>query len=240
MQEIHDDTLSYYTSIKHLYLSENQIYSIDKDAFAYLTYLQTLDLSKNVIFQLPETIFHLPSLRKLYLNGNPLLHLSLSSMVIRKPIKAPLELLDFSECKIREMPDLGILPHMILYNISHNPLTSLDANSFSGMCKLATVDLTESINNIQVCDMRLSITWFQEKRIYFQLGDYSKLNSRGKSHETKTETFSNLVKFPFFQMKINYILIITTQTINLYKKNTQIFRFSYRAPHLFIYCYRLK
>ncbi|XP_045459266.1 tsukushi, partial [Melitaea cinxia] len=178
LQEIHDDTLSYYTSIKHLYLSENQIYSIDKDAFAYLTYLQTLDLSKNVIFQLPETIFHLPSLRKLYLNGNPLLHLSLSSMVIRKPIKAPLQLLDLSECKIRELPDLGILPYLILYNISHNPLTSLDAQSFSGMCKLAKVDLTESINNIQVCDMRLSITWFQEKRIYFQLDNYEKLNSR--------------------------------------------------------------
>ncbi|CAH2102427.1 unnamed protein product [Euphydryas editha] len=192
LQEIHDDTLSYYTSIKHLYLSENQIYSIDKDAFTYLTYLQTLDLSKNVIFELPETIFHLPSLRKLYLNGNPLLHLSLSNMVIRKPIKAPLELLDLSECKIKVMPDLGILPHMMLYNISHNPLTSLDAYTFSAMCKLATVDLTESIDNIKLCDMKLSITWFQEKGIYFQLGDYTRLNSREYENCPRPEIPENL------------------------------------------------
>ncbi|CAH0727368.1 unnamed protein product, partial [Brenthis ino] len=178
LQEIHADTLSYYTSIKFLYLSENQIYSIDKDAFAYLTDLQTLDLSKNVIFQLPETIFQLPSLRKLYLNGNPLLHLSLNSMEIRKPIKAPLELLDLSDCKIKTLPDLGVLPQLVLYNISHNPLTTLDVHILSSMCKLAKLDLTESIDAIKLCDLKLSVKWFQEKQIYFQLSDYTRLNSR--------------------------------------------------------------
>lgn len=178
LQEVHSDTLSYYTSIKFLYLSENQIYSIDKDAFAYLTDLQTLDLSKNVIFQLPETIFQLPSLRKLYLNGNPLLHLSLNSMEISKPIKAPLELLDLSDCKIKVLPDFGILPQVVLYNVSHNPLTTIDVYTLSSMCRLTKLDLTESLDTIKLCDLKLSIKWFQEKQIYFQLSDYTRLNSR--------------------------------------------------------------
>ncbi|CAG9581563.1 unnamed protein product [Danaus chrysippus] len=166
LQELHADTFSSYTSIKYLYLAENQIYSIDKDAFTYLTYLQTLDLSKNVILELSDSIFQLPSLRKLYLNGNPLLHLSLNGMEISKPIKAPLELLDLSDCKIKTLPDFGVLPQLLLYNISHNPLISFDPSPFSTMCKLAKVDVTESLDKIRVCDMKLTIMWFQEKRVY--------------------------------------------------------------------------
>ncbi|CAK1540087.1 unnamed protein product [Leptosia nina] len=178
LQEIHDDTLSSYTSIKFLYLSENQIYSIDDNAFSYLTNLQSLDLSKNVILTLPETIFHLPTLRNLYLHGNPLLHLHLSKMQLSKPIRAPLELLDLSECKLKVLPDWGVLPQLYLYNISHNPLTTIDAQHFSPMCKLSKVDLTGSIDDLQLCDMRMTITWFQIRNVYFLLDDYTRLNSR--------------------------------------------------------------
>ncbi|XP_026487852.2 tsukushi [Vanessa tameamea] len=211
LKEVHADTLSYYTSIKYLYLSENQIYSIDKDAFSYLTYLQTLDLSNNVILQLSETIFHLPSLRKLYLNGNPLSQGSLSSMEISKPIRAPLDLLDLSDCKLEVMPDLGILPQMTFYNISHNPLKSLDAQSFSGMCKLAKVDLTESINQIKLCDMKLSVMWFQEKGIYFQLGDYTKLNSREYENCPRIDIPQNL-NATFNQCRMEYTEVQTVKT----------------------------
>ncbi|XP_068626625.1 leucine-rich repeat transmembrane neuronal protein 2 [Battus philenor] len=178
LQELHADTLSSYSSIKFLYLSENQIYMIDKDAFTSLTYLQTLDLSKNVILELPNSIFQLPSLRKLYLNGNPLLHLSFKDLTITKPIQAPLELLDLSDCKINQLPDWGMLPQLMFYNISHNPLTVLNAQQFSLMCKLAKVDLTESIDNLKLCELKETVIWFQEKRIYFHLSDYTKLNSR--------------------------------------------------------------
>ncbi|XP_047507032.1 toll-like receptor 2 [Pieris napi] len=194
LQEIHDDTLSSYTSIKFLYLSENQIYSIDENAFYYLTNLQTLDLSKNVILTLPESIFHLPTLRNLYLHGNPLLHIRLSNLQLTKPLKAPLELLDLSECKLKALPDWGILPQLLLYNISHNPLTSLEAQHFSSMCKLSKVDLTESIDSLELCDMRSTISWFQLKNIYFQLADYTKLNSREFEHCTKEELPENLNK----------------------------------------------
>ncbi|CAH2050517.1 unnamed protein product, partial [Iphiclides podalirius] len=192
LQELHSDTLASYSSIKYLYLAENQIYMIDKDAFASLTYLQTLDLSKNVILELPNSIFQLPSLRKLYLSGNPLLHLSLKDLSITKPIQAPLELLDLSDCKINQLPDWGVLPNLILYNISHNPLRTLEALQFSVMCKLAKVDITESIDTIKICELKTTITWFQEKRVHFQLSDYTRLNSREFENCPKSEIFATL------------------------------------------------
>ncbi|KAG6458697.1 hypothetical protein O3G_MSEX011005 [Manduca sexta] len=177
LQELHSDTLSSYTSIKFLYLAENQIYSIDEDALTSFTSLLTLDLSNNVILQLPNSIFQLPSLRKLYLKGNPLLHLRLNDLMITRPIKAPLELLDISDCKIKELPQWGPLPQLIFYNISHNPLTTLDADHFAAMCNLAKVDLTESINDFKLCNLKPTVSWFQEKGVFFQLQDYTKLNS---------------------------------------------------------------
>lgn len=152
---------------------------IDKDAFASLSYLETLDLSKNVILALPDSLFQLPSLRKLYLNGNPLLHMSFKDLIITKPIQAPLELLDLSDCKLDKLPDWGILPNLVLYNISQNPLTTLEPQHFSTMCKLAKVDLTESIDKLKLCELKATVIWFQEKNVYFHLNDYNRLNSRG-------------------------------------------------------------
>ncbi|CAH0690664.1 unnamed protein product [Chilo suppressalis] len=178
LQELKADTFSSYTSLKYLYLAENQMYNIDKDAFAPLGYLQTLDLSNNVIFNLPQTIFQLPSLRKLYLKDNPLLHLSLPKLQLHKPINAPLELLDISNCKILVLPNWGPLPHLIHYNISHNPLSILEPSHFAAMCKLEKVDLTSAIDNLPYCGLKPTIIWLQEKRVYFQLEDYSKLNAK--------------------------------------------------------------
>lgn len=179
MQEIHADTFSSYTSIKFLYLSDNQIYLIDEDAFTPLSSLQILDLSNNVILNLPASIFQLASLRSLNLRDNPLIHMSLSNLNIQKPIRAPIEILDISNCKIRQLPNWGSLPQLINYNISNNPLMTLETRHFAAMCNLGKVDLTESLKLIELCDLKPSITWFHEKKIYFQLGDYSRLNSRG-------------------------------------------------------------
>lgn len=178
LQELHADTLSSYTSIKFLYLADNHIYLIDDDALSAFTDLQTLDLANNVILDLPSSIFHLPSLRKLYLRGNPILHKTINSLDLVKPIKAPLELLDLSDCKIKELPDLGYLPQLQFYNISHNPLTSLNTYHFAAMCNLVKVDLTDSIGNMKLCSLRATVLWFQEKRVFFQLDDYSRLNTR--------------------------------------------------------------
>lgn len=171
--------MSSYTSIKFLYLTDNQIFQIENDAFDSLTDLQTLDLSKNVIIDLPANIFQLPNLRKLYLSGNPLIHKDLNK-IAETTIRAPLELLDISNCKIKVLPEWGLLPQLMFYNISHNPLKSLDVKYFPVMCNLAKIDITDSIENIRLCDLKPAISWFQDKLIYFHLEDYSTLNTRGK------------------------------------------------------------
>ncbi|XP_075973696.1 uncharacterized protein LOC142974977 [Anticarsia gemmatalis] len=182
LQELHADTLSGYTGIRFLYLVDNHIYLIDEDAFSAFTYLETLDLSNNVIFELPNSILQLPSLRKLYLKGNPILHKSLNALTIVRPIKAPLELLDISDCKIKQLPNWGSLPQLRFYNISHNPLTSLSTDHFAPMCNLERLDLTESTNDMQLCSMKSAVMWFQAKKIFFQLEDYSKLNTNEFNH----------------------------------------------------------
>ena len=176
---MHADTLSSYSSIKFLYLADNHIYLIDEDALTSFTDLQSLDLSNNVILELPKSIFQLPSLRKLYLRGNPILHKTINSLDLVRPIKAPLELLDLSDCKIKELPNFGYLPQLQFYNISHNPLSSLSTDHFAAMCNLVKVDLTDSISDMKLCSLRSSVLWFQEKRVFFQLDDYSRLNTRG-------------------------------------------------------------
>lgn len=180
LQELTSETFAGYTSIKFLYLADNQIYLIEEDALTSLTSLQTLDLSNNVILELPSSLFQLQSLRKLYLKGNPLLHKSFSGLEITQPIKAPIEHLDLSDCKIRELPNWGSLPQLVFYNISHNPLTSLDPIHFAGMCNLEKLDLTESLDKMRLCDLRPAVSWFQAKKIYFQLADYTRLNSRSE------------------------------------------------------------
>ncbi|CAG9796534.1 unnamed protein product [Diatraea saccharalis] len=67
-------------------------------------------------------------------------------MQLQTPIKAPLELLDISNCKIIVLPNWGILPHLTHYNISHNPLSTLEPSHFAPMCKLEKVDITNAID----------------------------------------------------------------------------------------------
>lgn len=179
LREIKDDTFSSYTSIKFLYLADNAIYHLDEECFSSLTYLQTLDLSMNVIQTLTFSIFNLPSLRNLYLSGNPLVTLDTDLKDLPLPIKAPLEQLHLSSCGFRHLPDLGLLPQLLFYNISFNPLRSLEPKHFANTCNLKKLDISGSIDIMRHCDLRAAITWFEEKHIYFTLEDYSKLNSKG-------------------------------------------------------------
>lgn len=171
---------SSYTSIKFLYLADNSIFSVDDDTFAPLYYLETLDLSMNVIQTIPSSILNLPSLRNLYLSGNPLVTLEAVMKTIPKPIKAPLEQLDLSNCRLFHLPDLGILPQLRFYNISYNPLRSLEAHHFARTCNLMKIDLTESTHLMKLCDQKAAALWLKEKRVYMILEDYSNLNSEGR------------------------------------------------------------
>ncbi|XP_059051008.1 leucine-rich repeat-containing protein let-4 [Achroia grisella] len=193
LNELQASTFTNYPNIKFLYLVENQLYRIDENAFAPLIYLQTLDLSNNVILQLPQTMFQLPSLRNLYLKNNPLLHLSINNLQLRKPINAPLELLDLSNCKLEKLPNWGTLPHLVQYNISHNPLITIDAQHFASMCGLKKVDISKSIDKIEnVCELKPTIHWFQVNAISMDLDDYARLNSK-EFNECPSMTENDLI-----------------------------------------------
>lgn len=213
LKEISPDTFSGYSSIKYLYLGDNQLYYIDKDGLTSLTYLETLDLSNNVIFDLPTTIFQLPSLRKLYLKGNPLLQKSFKNLDIPKPIKAPLELLDLSDCRLTELPYLGILPQMNFYNISLNPLARLDTKHFAAMCNLAKVDLTESLDDMKLCDLKPVVSWFQMKHIFFQLADYDRLNTHEFANcNTTTLQDQQMHNATYHSCKTEYLKVQSIRT----------------------------
>ncbi|XP_013194213.2 tsukushi [Amyelois transitella] len=206
LYEILTDTLSSYSNIKYLYLTENQIYRIDKDAFDSLPYLQSLDLSNNVILELPNSIFQLPSLRNLYLKNNPLLHMSISNLHLSRPIKAPLELLDISNCKLEILPNWGTLPHLVHYNVSYNPLMSLEAQQFAAMCNLKKIDLTKSIEVINLCKIKTAVSWYQYKSINFILDsdDYKKLNSDEFHRCSTNDTYLEVLNVTYVRCKDMY------------------------------------
>lgn len=97
--------------------------------------LQSLDLSLNALSTLPSVIFQLPSLKRLYLSQN--LNANIAELIDKvKPISSPLELLDLSFNEIETLPDLGVMPHLIAYNISGNDVSNPEVRHFSGLCKL--------------------------------------------------------------------------------------------------------
>lgn len=127
--------MSKYSNVKFLYLSDNMLSRIDNNVFEDNGELQTLDLSLNGLTTLPSVVFQLPSLKRLYLSQN--LNANIAELIDEiKPIQSPLEFLDLSFNEIEHLPDLGIMPHLVAYNISGNDLSNLEVKHFSGLCRL--------------------------------------------------------------------------------------------------------
>lgn len=118
IKKIFKKDMQRYTSLKLLYLSDNTIVQIEEDAFDSNTNLQVLDLSLNPFSRIPKGIFHLPSLRKLYLSASELLQIA-EIVEEAKPITSPLEALDISMIDMKVLPDLGVMPHLLAYNVSN-------------------------------------------------------------------------------------------------------------------------
>ncbi|KAI8438622.1 hypothetical protein MSG28_011060 [Choristoneura fumiferana] len=191
LREIKATCFSDYSGLRMLYLADNKIYHIEENALASLTYLQSLDLSRNVITHVPPSLFQLPALKKLHLSGNPLTHMD--SSALSKPIRAPIEYLDISDCGLTEIWNWGILPQLLFYNISQNSLRSLDVSHFVEMCNLRKVDMSKSIDRIRLCDIKPSIKWLQQRRVDYLLLDDShvRLKSRDNNDSQRCGSWKN-------------------------------------------------
>lgn len=160
MKELVNDSFQQYSGLRFLYLNNNKVQIIEPLAFVPLTYLETLDLTFNSLTTIPSEILNLPSLRKLYLSQNFLTSLDADLAKLERPIKAPLTYLNLAECKLKHMPDLGILSQLESLNVSHNQFSALEPVDFAKLCKLGDLDLTDTIISIKYCELKPAFTWF--------------------------------------------------------------------------------
>lgn len=167
IKQLHTSDLAKYNKLKMLYLGDNFLLKIDDDIFDDKTKLQTLDLSNNGMSKLPSKVFHLPSLQSFYFSQN--LNVNIVEVVENsKPITSPLVKFDISFSEIDTLPDLGIIPTLLKYNISGNNLLRLNVGHFAGLCKLqvlVTDNITLSLDD--PCDCWRVNWWLKEKRVKF-------------------------------------------------------------------------
>lgn len=143
---------------------------IESDTFDSNTDLQVLDLSLNSISDLPSNLFKLPSLRKLYLSENE--GLKIVDVIDKaKPITSPLEFLDVSVIPMETLPDLGIMPHLVKYNISHIPSERIiiSVKHFAGLCNLKFLENAKISAFFQdPCECIVLENWLKERKVRFK------------------------------------------------------------------------
>lgn len=142
-------------------MGDNKIQIIEPLALEPLTSLEVLDLSLNAIISIPETIFNMPSLRKLYAQENYLTKLNSDLELMKKPFTAPLAYIQMANCKLDEFPDLGIFPSLYHLNVSGNIFRSIEPSNLAPLCSLKILDFTGSFEfSNKVCVNKPLIDWF--------------------------------------------------------------------------------
>lgn len=157
------------------------IQTIEPLAFEPLTALEALDLSLNGLHTIPEAVFNLPMLRKLYISDNSLKNLNNELKLMEKPFRSPIVYLDMMNTQLFQFPDLGMMPYLEHLNVSQNKFTSLEPKNLAYMCSLRVLDLTNSFSiGDNVCANKPLIFWFQDKEIQAVPELYSMINPNGE------------------------------------------------------------
>lgn len=142
------------------------IVTIESGTFDGLKKLDTLDLSMNALLEIPTSIFHLPSLKKLSLSEN--IRLDVTSLIEASlPITAPIKDLDISSSPLlTRLPQMGSFVALVHLNISGNNLTELSVNSFVGLCNLkyfTSVNVNVRFNSS--CECRRLQVWMEHAEV---------------------------------------------------------------------------
>lgn len=143
--------------------------AIEADAFDSNSDLQVLDLSLNPVTTLPKNIFQLPALRKLYLSEDEWLDI-VKTIDEAKPISSPLEYLDISAIPMEILPDLGVMPYLLKYNISNIPNeVTVSAKHFAGLCNLKFLENTKlSVTFEDPCECFALEHWLKVREVRFK------------------------------------------------------------------------
>ncbi|KAF2904238.1 hypothetical protein ILUMI_01934 [Ignelater luminosus] len=167
LRKITREDLSKYTNLQFLYLSDNLLSRLEDSTFQDMDILISLDLSLNDISALPPDIFQLPSLKKLYLGQNPNMNI-IESIKKASPISSPLEAIDISFNGLKTLPNLGIMPHLLLYNITGNKAINMKVEDIAGLCNLKTlVNNFTTVHFDNPCDCWNIQSWLQERKVNF-------------------------------------------------------------------------
>lgn len=82
---------------------------------------------------------------------------------------APLKKLSFANCRLESVPNLGILPDLVLLNMSFNQMQQVTPQQFSPYCSLQMVAL-ENTTQMNPCMCKSLQAYFERRQI--KLVDY--------------------------------------------------------------------
>lgn len=88
---------------------------------------------------------------------------------LERPIKAPLQLLNLGSCRLEMVPNLGILPTLVVLNISNNPLTEVTAQQFSPFCSLTSIEI-QNATQMPPCMCKTVKIYFRNRSITMKEG----------------------------------------------------------------------
>lgn len=169
IRKVTKDDLAIYPNIEMLYLSDNMLSKVDEGVLKDLTSLKTLDVSMNPLTSLPVIIFHLPSLKNLYLSQ--MVNMNIVEVIENaKPITSPLQHLDVSASELESFPSLGIVPTLSKLNVSGNneyPIT-LNFENIAGLCNLKIFDTSNTtVRFTDECDCWNINQWLYKRDVRF-------------------------------------------------------------------------
>ncbi|XP_063978042.1 leucine-rich repeat-containing protein 19 [Diachasmimorpha longicaudata] len=163
LRDLKNQTLSAYTSLTFLYLMDNFIVAIEDDAFSRLTNIQVINLNTNGVREFPNSIFTLPSLKRLYLGDNRLSDESIRPTSLAE--NSNLELLDVSGNHLSSLPHLGIVPRLKYLNVSRNAIRQLKPEDVAIFCSLESLDISNNPLILDDCSCHAFNEWITMRNI---------------------------------------------------------------------------
>ncbi|CAG9855311.1 unnamed protein product [Phyllotreta striolata] len=223
IRKVSKTDMSKFSYLKFLYLADNLITNLEEDVFEDLSGLTTLDLSLNALQKVPVSVFKLPALTSLYLGQNLNINIA-DALDMARPLKSPLTKIDISRTTDEEnysvFPDFGILPYLVVLNITENYYYTLTPSLFMGFCNLKTLDSANVTTEFEdPCDCWRLNTWLKNRKVKFTLFKCTVIESRCLDNDLTNEDLlihekcSEMYKSNELKHTINTILIGVGSTL---------------------------